>query len=362
MVTGGKVTLGIVGYGVAFPVHRLSTLEIQKTWQNMDESRVKSLNVPERAVLAPDEDTITLAWEATKHALIMSGLPEKSIGALFLGTGTSPYVTKASASCLVDMLGLGPKIIAGDCQFSGKSGTTALQAIMGLVGAGIIDYGIAIGSDCLCLHIESGHIMEYTAAAGAASFIIGKTGQIATLDATASYTSDMPDYWRLDGERYFMWGGTTMTSGDICTQEMMRGATDAVLNKAGTVREQIDRVALSQSDGESPYRLSRALGFNKQAVSPGVFAQKIGDCGAASALISLAQHLETAKVGQRLLLVSYGWGAGSDAFILTVTKDDKKAPQTIDEILKKKIMVDYATALKYERKLDSREFKIGPFA
>ena len=111
----------------------------------------------ERGVLASDEDTITLACDAARRALDMSGLPPEEIGALYLGTETSPYVGKASASCLVDMLGVGPDIMCGDCQFSGKSGTMALQIVMAMVEADIIKYGIAIGADTLSRHFDPGN-------------------------------------------------------------------------------------------------------------------------------------------------------------------------------------------------------------
>ncbi len=152
--------VGIVGYGVSLPVYRVKTLDIQRTWNNRYESEVKALNLPERGVVAPDEDTITFSWDAAERAIAMSGLPRERIGALYLGTETSPYVGKASASCLVDMLGLDNKVMCGDCQFSGKSGTMALQTVMALVQADIIECGVAIGADTLSLHFETGNPME----------------------------------------------------------------------------------------------------------------------------------------------------------------------------------------------------------
>ncbi len=110
--------------------------------------------------------------------------------------------------------------------------------------------------------------------------------------------------------------------------------------------------------------MARSLDFEKEKVMPGMYADKIGDCGAASALISLALILETAKEKQRILLVSYGWGAGSDAFVLTIKGNNRstKSAIKVNKLLRKKIIVDYATALKYERKFDSAELRISAFA
>lgn len=356
--------VGIVGYGVSLPVHRVRTLDIQKTWNNMSESEVKALRIPERGVLSSDEDVITLAWDASRRALEMAGVPLQEVGALYLGTQTAPYVSKASASCLVDMLGVGPAIMCGDCQFSGKSGTMALQAIMALVQSGIVKYGLAVGADALSLHFDPGNPMEYTAAAGAAAFVIGSQNVLATLDATASHTSDTSDYWRLDGDRYFMWGGQAMTSTDVGLPSHTSAAVNLVLAKANLKRDDVAAVAVPQGDGNAPSRMARILGFPEATIMAGAYAGEIGDCGAASPLISLVQILQMAKPKQRLLLVSYGWGAGSDAFVLTVKEGDanKLASRSLSELLKTKIVVDYATSLKMERKLEGPDFKVSAFA
>lgn len=346
-------------------MHRVRTMDIYRAWHNLyDESQVAALDLPERGVLAPDEDTVTLAADAVRRALEMSGVPRQEIGALYLGTQTSPYVSKAAAACLVDIAGVGPELLCGDCQFSGKSGTMALQIVMALVQAGIIKYGIAIGADSLSRHFDPGNPMEYRAAAGATAFVVGNDGVVATLDATASYASDTSDYWRLDGDRYITWGGHAMTATDVGMPAHVGGAVKAVLARADLKPEDISAVALHQSDGSSAYSLARGLGFSKAKATPGVYAGKIGDCGAASSLISLALLLETAQPGQKLLLASYGWGAGSDAFVLTVTEDNtrKKPSARVNDLLEKKILVDYAVALKYERKFHSADIKTSTFA
>lgn len=206
--------------------------------------------------------------------------------------------------------------------------------------------------------------MEYMAAAGAAAFIVGKDGILATLDATASYSSDTPDYWRLDGDRYFMWGGQAMTATHVGMATHMGGAVKAVLTKAGVKSDDIAAVAIQQRDGASVYGLAQRLGFGTDKVAPGICADKIGDCGAASSMVSLAIILETAEANQKLLLVSYGWGAGSDAFVLTVKEENnrRKPRIKVNDLLQERIVVDYATALKYERKLDSADLKVTAFA
>jgi hydroxymethylglutaryl-CoA synthase len=322
--------VGIVGYGISLPSYRVRTLDIQKTWNNMSEAEVKALRLPERGVLSPDEDTVTLAWDASRRALEMADVPLQEVGALYLGTQTSPYVSKASASCLVDMLGIGPEIMCGDCQFSGKSGTMALQTVMALVQSGIVKYGLAVGADALSLHFDPGNPMEYMAASGAAAFVIGTENVLASLDATASCASDTSDYWRLDGDRYFMWGGQAMTSTDVGMPSHIVAAVGSVLAKANLKTDDIAAVAAQQANGSTTSRLARILGLPESVVAAGAYAGEIGDCGAASPLVSLVKILQTGEAKQRLLLVSYGWGAGSDAFVLTIDESNavKKSPHS----------------------------------
>jgi hydroxymethylglutaryl-CoA synthase len=155
-----------------------------------------------------------------------------------------------------------------------------------------------------------------------------------------------------------------MTSTDVGMLSHMGAAVKAVLRKADLKPGDIAAIALQQSDGASPYNVASGLGFSKEKVAPGIYADKIGDCGAASSLISLALILETAKANERLLLISYGWGAGSDAFVLEVLEKNSntKAGVKVKDLLERKIVVDYAVALKYERKFHSAEFKVSAFA
>ncbi|MBI5046224.1 hydroxymethylglutaryl-CoA synthase, partial [Candidatus Micrarchaeota archaeon] len=70
--------------------------------------------------------------------------------------------------------------------------------------------------------------------------------------------------------------------------------------------------------------------------------------------LGLTAVLDEAKEGDKILLTSFGSGAGSDSFMITVTdKIDaarNKAPKTQSYIANKKY-IDYATYIKYRRKL-----------
>jgi hydroxymethylglutaryl-CoA synthase len=96
------------------------------------------------------------------------------------------------------------------------------------------------------------------------------------------------------------------------------------------------------------------LGFTQEQIEPGLLSPRIGNTYAGSAVIGLTATLDIAKPGDRILVVSYGSGAGSDAFSLVV-KDKLDlarnwAPKTEDYI-SRRIEIDYATYTRYRDKL-----------
>ena len=60
--------VGIVGYGAYIPRNRIKVEEIAKVWGADAPSYKKGLMLQEKSVPSPDQDTITMSVEATKHA------------------------------------------------------------------------------------------------------------------------------------------------------------------------------------------------------------------------------------------------------------------------------------------------------
>ncbi len=71
-----------------------------------------------------------------------------------------------------------------------------------------------------------------------------------------------------------------------------------------------------QPNPKFPTRALAELGFTPAQWKTGLLVAEIGNTYAGSALIGLSAVLDEAQPGQRILVVSYGSGAGSDAFDL----------------------------------------------
>jgi hydroxymethylglutaryl-CoA synthase len=96
------------------------------------------------------------------------------------------------------------------------------------------------------------------------------------------------------------------------------------------------------------------LGFKPEQIAPGLLVPVIGNTYAGAAMIGLSATLDQAAPGDRILVVSYGSGAGSDAFSIRVTDAIAErrdlAPKTADYI-SRRTQIDYATYARYRGEL-----------
>src|SRR5512136_1726889 len=183
---------GIVGYGADIPRNRIKVEEIAKVWGADAPSYKKGLMLEEKSVPSPDQDTITMSVEATKSALKRAGINPREIGAVYIGSESHPYAVKPSGTVLAEAIGATPEVHTADFEFACKAGTEGMFVAYGLVKAGEIKYGLAVGADTS--QGAPGEALEYSAAAGAAAFIFGREGVVAEAIETYSYTTDAPDF------------------------------------------------------------------------------------------------------------------------------------------------------------------------
>jgi hydroxymethylglutaryl-CoA synthase len=99
------------------------------------------------------------------------------------------------------------------------------------------------------------------------------------------------------------------------------------------------------------------LGFSKEQYKTGLLSPMIGNTYAGAAIIGLTAILDEAEPGDRILLVSFGSGAGADAMDITVTdrilERRDKALKTQDYIARR-TEIDYATYTRLRGKLTMR--------
>lgn len=343
--------VGIVGYGAYIPKYRIRVEEIAKEWGANAESYKRGLMLEEKSVPAPDQDTITMSVEATKNALRRAGIDPKSIGAVYVGSESHPYAVKPSGTVLAEAIGATPEVHCADFEFACKAGTEAIFVCIGLVQAGDIDCGLAVGADTS--QGAPGDALEYSTAAGAAAFIIGRENLLAIFQDTYSYMTDTPDFWRREYQYYPEHGGRF--TGEAAYFKHVIGAAKAMMERVDMKPKDFAYVVFHQPNGKFPLRAGKLLGFEREQIETGWLVPTLGNTYSGSSPMGLTAILDTAKPGDKILMVSYGSGAGSDAFILSITERIEevrdKAPQTRQMLEDNRVYIDYGTYAKFRRKI-----------
>ena len=346
---------GIVSYGAYVPRYRITPEEIGRVWGVDGAAMGQGLDVQRKSVPAPDEDTITISTEALRIALVRGNIPPQEIGALYVGSESHPYAVKPTATVVAQAIGATPNLTAADFEFACKGGTAAIQSCLGLVASGMIKYGVAIGSDTS--QGAPGDALEYSASAGGAAFIIGRDHVIARIQHTLSYTTDTPDFWRREGQRYPSHGGRF--TGEPAYFRHVTECARAMLERAGTEPKDYAHVVFHQPNGKFPQRVGRQLGFTDAQMRYGLVTPYIGNTYSGAALIGLANVLDVAEPGQRVLMVGYGSGAGSDAFDLETTDElahfDHSYGLPVQEFLDNGVELPYAVYAKFRGKINMAE-------
>lgn len=347
--------VGIVGYGAYIPRNRIKVEEIAKVWGADAPSYKKGLMLEEKSVPALDQDTITMSVEASKNALKRALIDPLDMGAVYVGSESHPYAVKPSGTVLAEALGATPEVHTADFEFACKAGTEGMFVALNLVVSEAIKYGLAVGADTS--QGAPGDALEYSAAAGAAAFIFGKDKVIAKSLETYAYMTDTPDFWRREYQYYPRHGGRF--TGDPAYFKHVTGAAQGIMQKAGMEASDFDYVIFHQPNGKFPFRAGKMLGFNKEQILPGWLVNRLGNTYSGSSPLGLTSTLDISQPGDKILLVSYGSGAGSDAFIFEATDRIEEvkglAPLTTDYLDKNKHYLEYGEYAKFRHKIRKAE-------
>lgn len=348
-----ETSTGLVSYGAYVPRYRIRAEEISRVWGH-DAQTGAGLNIVEKSVPGVDEDVATMSVEAARQALERAHLPPQRIGAIYVGSESHPYAVKPTGTILAEALGTGPEIMVADYEFACKAGTAAIQTCMGLSASRMIDLGLAVGADTS--QGAPGDALEYSASAGAAAFLVGSDPEefVAEINHTLSYTTDTPDFWRREGQRYPSHG--ERFTGTPAFFKHVTACAERLFVKAGSEPGDYDYAIFHQPNGKFPRNVAKQLGFTENQIAAGLLAPHIGNTYSAAVLIGLANVLDEAKSGQRIFVVGYGSGAGSDAFDLTVTKRLAKirnhGTPKLRDLLTNTFTLDYATYAKVRGKIN----------
>jgi len=339
--------VGIVGYGAYVPRFRLPATEVARVWRGSEDV----LPVTEKAVPGLDEDTATIALEAARNALARAAIDPARLGAVWVGSESHPYAVKPTSTIVAEAIGAVPHTQAGDWEFACKAGTEALQAAIGFVGSGMTDYALTIGADTA--QGRPGDALEYTAAAGGAAFVVGPRAEaLAYFEGSYSFVTDTPDFFRRPYQHYPRHG--SRFTGEPAYFRHVLAAGQHLMEQLGYQASDYTMAVFHQPNLKFPQRVAKMLGFKPEQIKDGLLVGEIGNTYAGSSLVGLTGALDVAKPGDHILVVSFGSGAGSDAFSLFVTdaiEDKRHQARLTAQYIARRQEIDYATYARYRRKL-----------
>ena len=198
-----------------------------------------------------------------------------------------------------------------------------------------------------------GDALEYTAGSGGAAFILGPAEEsYAVYQGSYSYVTDTPDFWRRAGEVYPSHGDRF--TGEPAYFAHTIAAASTLMSMMDTTATDYDFAVFHQPNVKFPARAAKTLGFSQDQIAAGLLANEIGNVYSGSCMIGLTAILDIAEPGDRILMVSYGSGAGSDAFDLRVTKRIRERPhaRTITaDYIERRSEIDYGTYVRFRDKL-----------
>ncbi|MHA2362316.1 MAG: hydroxymethylglutaryl-CoA synthase [Candidatus Hodarchaeales archaeon] len=344
------MSVGIVGYGSYVPRYRISVEEIAHVWHENGKAISRGIAVSEKSVPGLDEDVITISVEAARDALLRAQINPTEIGAVYVGSESHPYAVKPTAVTVAEAIGSVPHCTCADLEFACKAGTAGVQMVLGMVTAGQIKYGLAVGSDTA--QGRPGDALEYTAGAGGAALIIGSKNVVATNEGTYSYSTDTPDFFRREGQTFPVHG--SRFTGKPAYFRHTINATKGLMERLDITENDVNWLVFHTPNGKFPIAAARMLKFPLEKLQQSLVVQKIGNTYSGASMVGLCSVLDVAKPGDRVLMTSYGSGAGSDAFSWLVTdkiEDVRNRAPLVEDYISKKVNITYSEYAKYRGKL-----------
>lgn len=326
---------GIIGYGVYVPKYRLKQQDAAIPWGGF--------GMGEKAICGWDEDIISMAAEALDNAMIHSGVKPGDIGALYLGTASTPLLEQHVSPILAETLNLSPHAAVLDFCGSVNAVSTALSQCLTAIAAKKIQCGIVLGTENRA--VGPGSDGEVSFGAAAVAMVIGTKSTVAEIEGVESYSTLFYDRWRATKDswvsNYFDYRFTR----EYGYTKHIEEACKALMEKLGKKPADFNYAVFQQPDGRLPAGAGKGIGIKN--VFPDL-TPAIGDVGGVSPFLCLAGVLDNAKAGERILISSYGSGSANAFSILVNDSIEQKRgkTKTLEKYIARKAYFDYPAYLR----------------
>ena len=327
---------GICSYGGYVPRYRLNRMQVYKAMGWMNPGNIANAK-GEKAVANFDEDSITMAVAAGLNAL--NGKNPTVVDGVFLASTTMPYKERLNSGIVATALGLGEEIHTADFSGGLKAGTGALLSAVDAVASGRLNNVVVTAAESRLGKPASPQELIFGDAA--AAFMVGNDNVIAEFKGAYSLSYDFTDHYRGKDAIYDrQWEDRWIR--DLGFDQFIPQVVNGLLEKLDLKINDFAKIIYDCHYSAARKKLNKMLGIAPEADQSN-FQIEIGQSGTAQSLLMLANALETAKPGDKILVVSFG--SGCDALCLEATENisDHQNAGTISAALADKTELDKYT-------------------
>jgi hydroxymethylglutaryl-CoA synthase len=327
---------GICSYGGYVPKYRLNRMVVYQAMGWMNPGNIANAK-GEKAVANFDEDSITMAVSAGLNAL--KGMDRSRVEGVYLASTTMPYKERLNAGIVSTALGVNDHIRTADFSGGLKAGTSALLSAIEGVEAKRLNNIVVTAADCRLGKPASPQELIFGDAA--AAFVVGDENVIAEFKGSYSLSYDFADHYRGRNATYDrQWEDRWVR--DLGFDQFVPEAVNSLLKKSGLKMEDFSKVIYDCHYDVARKKLNKAMGVSTEADQSN-FQVEIGQSGTAQSMVMLANALETAKPGDKLLVVSFGSGCDALYFEMTENIIRYKNSKGISAFLANKTKLDNYT-------------------
>ncbi len=327
--------VGIVSYGGYIPRYRLDRKLILNAMGWMAPGNA-GLSRGEKSVAASDEDSITMAVGAGMDAV--SGFDAAKLESLSFASTCMPFKERLNAGIIKEALGLKDQVSVADFSSGIKAGTTALlYALQGANGGG--GHSLVCCSDTRLGKPASPQEMIFGDAA--AAFIVGDQDVIAEFKGSYCTAHDFVDHYRGEYAKYDrQWEDRWIR--DMGLTQIIPEAIKGFLESHDMQMSDFAKVVYPCHYAAARKKLNKMLDIAPEMEQPNLQAE-IGETGTPHALVMLVNALETAKPGDKILVVGFGNGCDVLYFEVTDKINDLPAKKGVQGSLANKAALDNYT-------------------
>src|SRR5215472_10479569 len=268
--------VGIVAYGAYVPRLRLSRQAVYDA-NKWFAAGLRGLAKGERSMANWDEDSITMAVEASRDCL--TSHKAEDVRSLYFASTTHPFKDRQNAGVVGTALSIEQNLLASDVGGSQKAGTSALIAGLNASKNGN-GPALVAAADKRLARVASSHELNY----------------------------GWEERWIRD-EGY---------------SKIVPPAVKAALAACNLKGSDISHFIMPSLMPAVPRQMAKACGIADGAVRD-LLGANLGDTGAAHALVMLVDALESAKAGDKIMVVAFGQGV--DILVFEVTAENARLPR-----------------------------------